>query len=51
MGLFKTSQHRRDADNRNRAYPAEDPIQLPLDFTPDVEWVKNAPNEADEKAV
>ena len=33
----------------NRINPDEEPIQIPLDLGPDVEWMRNAPNE-DEKA-
>ena len=32
-----------DADHWNRINPNEEPIQLPMDFTQDVEWRKNAP--------
>lgn len=31
-----------DADHWNQINPNEEPIQLPLDFTQDVEWRKNA---------
>ena len=34
-----------DADHWNRINPNEEPIQLPMDFTEDVEWRKNAPEE------
>ena len=34
-----------DADHWNRANPTEEPIQVPLDFTYDVEWRKNGPEE------
>ena len=34
-----------DADHWNSLHPAQEPIQLPLDFTDDVEWAKNAPVE------
>lgn len=34
-----------DADHWNGIHPEEDPIQIPLDFTDDVEWRKNAPKE------
>ena len=34
-----------DADHWNRINPDEEPIQLPMDFTEDVEWRKNAPEE------
>lgn len=33
----------------NRVNPAEEPIELPLDFQPDVEWELNAPDEDDDK--
>ena len=40
-----------DAEHWNNIHPEEQPIQLPLDFTDDVEWRKNAPDgEASEKA-
>ena len=32
-----------DIEHWNRASPTEEPIQLPLDLTDDVEWRKNAP--------
>lgn len=38
-----------DQDHWNRINPNEDPIDLPLDLTPDVEWRKNVSDE-DEKA-
>lgn len=31
-----------DADHWNRTHPMEEPIQLPLDLTDDVEWRKNS---------
>jgi hypothetical protein len=34
-----------DLDHWNSANPDEEPIQVPLDFTDDVEWRKNAPDE------
>ncbi|MFA6412386.1 MAG: hypothetical protein WCW53_06775 [Syntrophales bacterium] len=34
-----------DADHWNNIHPEEEPIQIPLDFTDDVEWRKNAPDE------
>ena len=34
-----------DAEHWNNIHPQEQPIQLPLDFTDDVEWRKNAPDE------
>lgn len=38
-----------DADHWNSTHPAEDPIEIPLDFTDDVLWRKNAPDEDDER--
>lgn len=38
-----------DADHWNNIHPDEEPIVLPLDFTDDIEWRKNAPDE-DKKA-
>jgi hypothetical protein len=32
-----------DADHWNSIHPAEEPIAIPMDFTDDVEWRKNAP--------
>ncbi len=34
-----------DADHWNSIHPEEDPINLPLDFGPDVDWRKNGPTE------
>ena len=34
-----------DADHWNSLHPTQEPIPLPLDFTDDVEWAKNAPME------
>ncbi|MCI0590526.1 MAG: hypothetical protein L0Y67_02810 [Gammaproteobacteria bacterium] len=34
-----------DADHWNSIHPNEEPIVMPLDFTDDVEWRKNAPDE------
>jgi hypothetical protein len=40
-----------DADHWNSINPQDEPIDIPLDFTDDVEWRKNAPDEdEDEKA-
>jgi hypothetical protein len=36
-----------DADHWNSINPNEEPIQIPLDFTDDVEWRKNAPDEGE----
>ena len=33
-----------DVDHWNRTNPDKEPIQLPLDFTDDVEWRKNTPH-------
>lgn len=38
-----------DADHWNSIHQDEDPIIIPMDFTEDVEWRKNAPDE-EEKA-
>jgi hypothetical protein len=32
-----------DAEHWNRIHPGEEPIQMPLDLGPDVQWRKNAP--------
>ncbi|SRR5258708_2025336 len=37
-----------DADHWNATHPADEPIQIPLDFTDDVEWRKNAPDDEEE---
>jgi hypothetical protein len=34
-----------DADHWNGIHPKEEPITLPLDFTDDVKWRKNGPEE------
>lgn len=34
-----------DQDHWNRIHPEEEPIQLPLDLQPDVDWRKNGPEE------
>lgn len=34
-----------DCDHWNSIHPDEEPITIPLDFTDDVEWRKNAPEE------
>ena len=34
-----------DTEHWNNEHPNEEPIQLPLDFTDDVEWRKNGPEE------
>lgn len=38
-----------DVEHWNRINQDKEPIQVPLDFAPDVEWRRNAPNE-DEKS-
>ena len=38
------------ADHWNRMHPDEEPLQMELDFGPDVEWARNAPPESDEEA-
>ena len=32
-------------DHWSRTHPNEEPVQVPLDFGPDVEWMRNAPHE------
>ncbi|MEW6405430.1 MAG: hypothetical protein AB1649_26865 [Chloroflexota bacterium] len=34
-----------DAQHWNNIHPGDDPIQIPMDFTEDVEWRLNAPSE------
>jgi len=34
-----------DSDHWNSINPNEEPINLPIDFTDDIEWRKNAPDE------
>lgn len=36
-----------DADHWNAVHPDEEPINIELDFGPDVEWRKNSPTEDD----
>ena len=38
-----------DLEHWNRINPDKDPIKIEMDFGPDIEWRRNAPNE-DEKA-
>lgn len=38
-----------DADHWNAAHKAEEPIQLEWDFTLDIEWRKNSPDDDDKK--
>jgi hypothetical protein len=42
-------RHTIDFDHWNRINPDQEPLQFPLDFTDDVEWRRNAPDE-NEKA-
>ena len=39
-----------DQDHWNASHPAEEPIQLPLDLTFDIELRKNAPDDDEEAA-
>ncbi len=39
-----------DADHWNGLHSDEDPIKLEMDFGPDIEWRKNAPDDEDEAA-
>jgi hypothetical protein len=39
-----------DADHWNRKHHADEPIAVPMDFTEDVEWRKNAPDDDEEVA-
>lgn len=39
-----------DMDHWNSINPGDQPIELPLDFTEDVEWRKNAPAESKRRA-
>ena len=34
-----------DVDHWNRINSAEEPIQVPFDFSPDIEWSRNAPGD------
>lgn len=34
-----------DTEHWNRTHPDQEPIQIPLDFTPDVEWRKQSADE------
>ncbi len=38
-----------DADHWNSVNPKAEPIEIELDFTDDIEWRKNAPDDEDEK--
>ncbi|KKL04620.1 hypothetical protein LCGC14_2614240 [marine sediment metagenome] len=37
-----------DAMHWNSIHPKEEPIEIPMDFEPDVEWAMNTPNEESE---
>lgn len=39
----------RDTNHWNRTHPDDEPIQIPLDFTEDVEWARNAPTDDEEE--
>lgn len=39
-----------DALRWNRMHPDQEPIQIPLDFAPDVEWKRNEPPDDEEQA-
>jgi hypothetical protein len=39
-----------DADHWNSINSSEDPIVMPMDFSDDIEWRKNAPNDEDAAA-
>jgi hypothetical protein len=39
-----------DQDHWNRKNPDQEPIAIPLDFGPDVEWSRNAPGDDEKKA-
>jgi hypothetical protein len=39
-----------DVTHWNRVHEGEDPIVMPLDFTDDVEWRLNAPDQDDKAA-
>jgi hypothetical protein len=34
-----------DIDHWNRINPKQEPIEIPFDFGPDIEWSKNAPGD------
>ncbi len=38
-----------DADHWNSSHPAEAPIELPMDLSPDIEWAKNGLDEPEGK--
>lgn len=37
-----------DIEHWNRGNPKEEPISLPMDLTPDIEWRKNTPDDDDD---
>ena len=39
-----------DMEHWNRINPTEEPIDLPMDLTPDIEWRKNTPDDDDKAA-
>ncbi len=39
-----------DQDHWNNVNPKDEPINIPMDLTEDIEWRKNAPDEDDQKA-
>jgi hypothetical protein len=39
-----------DADHWNAVNSTAEPIQIPMDFTLDIEWRKNAPDEGEQAA-
>ena len=39
-----------DLDHWNRVHPDEEPIDLPMDLTLDIEWRKNTPDDDDKAA-
>jgi hypothetical protein len=39
-----------DADHWNSVNPTETPITIPMDFTDDIEWRKNTPDEDSDAA-
>jgi hypothetical protein len=39
-----------DLDHWNRVNPEEEPIELPMDLGPDIEWRKNTPDDDDKAA-
>ena len=39
-----------DADHWNNIHDGEEPIEIPMDLTDDIEWRKNAPDDESEAA-